>query len=427
MNDSPFTQYANSFQATARLRLESIKQLLMHLGNPQNDLKCIHVAGTNGKGSVCSFLQCILTDAGLKCGKYTSPNLINVAERISIDGTLISDAELEALLNSVQQSAELVKEEQGELPTQFEIWTAAAFCYFKEKKCDIVILETGLGGTRDATNIIPPPLCSVITRLDLDHTEYLGSTLSEIAAEKAGIIKPPHSANAKGLTVTIPQRADAMSVLDRACKEMRNRLLVADHPEITKSRGFHETFSYKGLVGLECGITGFYQPENASLATEVALALGISEKNIRSGLKKARNPARFEIIQKSPAVIFDGAHNKNGIVALAGSLKHYFPVWQGATFITAFMGDKDIEGSLSALKDSGLLNNSEIFAVAVKNNPRAAKPEKLCQIAASLGIAATPFLELKNAYQAALKKNKPLILCGSLYLYKDFDEVLKSL
>ncbi len=423
MSNQSFTQYANSFQAIARLRLESIERLLHHLGNPQNDLKFIHIAGTNGKGSVCSFLQCIFTDAGYKTGKYTSPNLIKVAERISIDGTLIDDTELDTLLHSVEKSAEKVKAEQGELPTQFEIWTAAALCYFKAKKCDIVILETGLGGTRDATNIIPPPLASVITRLDLDHTEYLGNTLAEIATEKAGIIKTPLASTAEGLTITSLQSNEAMSVLSKVCANRHNRLIIADTPEITNSQNFHEIFNYKNLDSLECGITGFYQPENAALAVETALALGIDEKFIRSGLKKATNPARFEIIQNDPIVIYDGAHNKNGINALIESLRHYFPDWQGATFIMAFMGDKDIDGSFSALKYSGLMDSSELFAVKVKDNPRAAEAEVVCKVAYNYKISATPYKELKDAYTTALKKNKPTIICGSLYLYKDFSEV----
>jgi len=177
MTNNSFKSYANSFQAIARLRLESIECLLNHLGNPQNDLKFIHIAGTNGKGSVCSFLQCIFQDAGYLTGKYTSPNLISVCERISVDGENIPQNELDDVLAKVEKGVRLVEKDLGEAPTQFEIWTAAAFLYFKARKCDIVILETGLGGTRDATNIIPPPLASVICRLDLDHTEYLGKTI----------------------------------------------------------------------------------------------------------------------------------------------------------------------------------------------------------------------------------------------------------
>lgn len=431
MNNSTFAQFANSFQAIARLRLESIECLLKHLGNPQNDLKFIHIAGTNGKGSVCSFLQNIFTKAGYRTGKYTSPNLISVCERISIDGKLISDTELEHILKIVEDGVRLVKDELGDSPTQFEIWTAAAFLYFKQKNCDIVVLETGLGGTRDATNIIPPPLASVITRLDLDHTEYLGDTIEKIAAEKAGIIKSPIG-KGSGLCITSPQAREAFDVLETVCKDKNNRLITATAPKTCGFEDFHEIIDYTSANGttiknITCGICGFYQPENAALAAETALALGISPKFIRAGIEAATNPARFEIIRKNPTVIYDGAHNKNGIKALISCLKRYFPGWEGATFITSFMGDKDISGSFEALKVSGLLADSKVFAVQVKDNPRAATPAEICTAADECGISAEPFDSLKEAYEDALALCKPVILCGSLYLYKDFDAVLNEI
>ncbi len=429
---SEFNRFANSFQAIARLRLESIECLLNHLGNPQNDLKFVHIAGTNGKGSVCSFLQCIFTDAGFKTGKYTSPNLISVCERISIDGILITDIQLENTLKIVEKAVEDVVCELGDSPTQFEIWTAAAFLFFKEQKCDIVVLETGLGGAQDATNIIPPPLASVITRIDLDHTEYLGDTIEKIAAEKAGIIKTP-SGDKMGLCITTSQTGEVLSVLSSVCKERNNSLVISNAPENCVSNVFSEVFDYTtsdkkvNIKEIKCGISGFYQPENAALATECAYQLGISAEFIRSGIKRAKNPARFEIISQSPLVIYDGAHNKNGMSALVSCLERYFANWQGATFITAFMGDKDIRSAFEVLGNSGFLKKSKVFAAMVKNNPRAATPEKVCEIATSAGVSATPYKNLGDAYRDALKENKPVILCGSLYLYKDFDEVLKNI
>ena len=186
---SDFKKFANSFQAVARLKLEGITCLMKHLGNPQDDLKFIHIAGTNGKGSVCNFLQNIFSDAGYRTGRYTSPNLISVCERISVDGELISQVDIDRIMKVVENAAKAVEVEIGDFPTQFEIWTAAAFCYFKEQKCDIVILETGLGGVRDATNVIKPPVAAVITTIDVDHVEYLGNSLTGIAEAKAGIIK----------------------------------------------------------------------------------------------------------------------------------------------------------------------------------------------------------------------------------------------
>ena len=429
--DNNFKTFANSFQAIARLRLEGISCLMKHLGNPQNDLKFIHIAGTNGKGSVCNFLQCIYTDAGYRTGRYTSPNLVSVCERISVDGVLITDADINRILSTVEEAARKVEAELGDLPTQFEIWTAAAFCYFKEQNCDMVILETGLGGTRDATNVISAPVASVITSIDIDHIEYLGDTIGKIAGEKAGIIKS-HTDKSEGLTVSAPQQPDAEKVLKKACDENNNRLIFAGLPISKSTVDFHEIFDYTASDGtvfenIECGISGFYQPQNAAIAIETAHALGICKEHIKNGIKTAKNPGRFEILSSDPIVIYYGAHNKNGMTALAKCLNRYFPVWQGATFIMAFMGDKDISGELEILKSYRLLENSEIFAVKVKNNPRAAETSLVCDCAKALGIEATPYSDLKDAYQTALSKGKPTILCGSLYLYKDLDEAVKTL
>lgn len=427
MTNNSFKNYANSFQAIARLRLESVECLLNHLGNPQNDLKFIHVAGTNGKGSVCSFLQCIFQDAGYLTGKYTSPNLISVCERISVDGKNIPQSELDTLLAQVEKGVRLVEKDLGEAPTQFEIWTAAAFLYFKARHCDIVILETGLGGTRDATNIIPPPLASVICRLDLDHTEYLGNTIREIAGEKAGIIKK-HPDEKTGLCVSARQVSDAAEVLNAVCAERCNRFVEVTSPKLLGNDGFFERFDYKTTDGtwindIRCGISGFYQPENAAIAAETAACLGIDPEFIKSGIARAKNPARFEIISENPTIIYDGAHNKNGICALVACLKRYFPHWQGAGFVMAFMGDKDIDGAFSELKRSGLMEKSTVYAVSVKDNPRAASPDDICKVAAGYGIKCLAVKDLKTAYSTAISENPLTILCGSLYLYKDFDEV----
>lgn len=429
--NNDFKKFANSFQAIARLQLEGITCLMKHLGDPQKDLKFIHVAGTNGKGSVCSFLQCIFTHAGYRTGRYTSPNLISVCERIAVDGVLISEDDINRILGRVEDAAKAVKAEIGDFPTQFEIWTAAAFCYFKEQSCDLVILETGLGGTRDATNVIPPPLASVITSIGIDHVEYLGDTIEKIAGEKAGIIKAPDRREL-GLTVSAPQQKAAQAVLEAVCRDRHNKLILVKTPSIKSTESFHEIFDYTAsdkteLTGISCGISGFYQPENACIAIETALALGIDKEHIKSGIKAAKNPARFEILSENPTVIYDGAHNKNGMTALAKCLCRYFPQWNGAAFIMAFMGDKDISGELEILKNFGLLKNSEIFVVKVKNNPRAAEPQAVCACAKALGINAAPFDNLKKAYLTAISSGKPTILCGSLYLYKDLDEILKSL
>ena len=371
-------------------------------------------------------MQSIFTESGKRTGRYTSPNLISVCERISVDGVLISEDDINRIMKDVEVAAKAVEDEIGDFPTQFEIWTAAAFCYFKEQKCDIVVLETGLGGARDATNVILPPVASVITTIDIDHIEYLGDRLEGIAEAKAGIIK-------KGcdLTVSAIQQRDAAKVIENACAERENQLIYAGKPESKGVRDFCEVFDYVAkdgaeFVDVECGIPGAYQPENACIAIETANALGIDGDCIKSGIKKAKNPGRFEIIQKNPVVIYDGAHNKNGMTALVRCLGRYFSDWCGATFIMAFMGDKDISGEFEILKQGGFFENSQIFAVKVKNNPRAAEAEDVCRIAEGCGVDAVAFGDLKDAYIKALEIGKPVIICGSLYLYKDFDEVLKN-
>jgi len=395
------------------LRLESIDRLTTLLGNPQDSLKFIHIAGTNGKGSVCSFLQNILTDAGYVTGKYTSPNMIKVNERITVDGAEISDDNLERILKTVQKKAEEVKEETGELPTQFEIWTAAAFCYFKEKNCDYVVLETGIGGTRDATNIIKNPVITVITQIAKDHTEYLGETLTEIAGEKAGIIKN------NGITITIPQNEEIINVLKTTAKEKNNKFVITKNVVLHEFKEFYEEFDYKALKNLKISLIGAHQTQNASLAIECCEILGIKEKYIRSGLLKAKNVGRLDIINTNPLTLFDGAHNKNGMNALSTSLKRCFSN-KKVCFIMGFMRDKDIDGALEELTKNGFGKDNEVFTVSVKDNPRSATSEELGEIISKHGFLTTPCQDIQTAYKNAKELGKMIVICGSLYLYKDF-------
>ena len=403
---SDFKAYANSFQAIAHLQLEGITTLLDFLGHPEKDLKFIHIAGTNGKGSVCAFLQEIFTHAGYKCGKYISPNLVSVCERISIDGSEISEAEINKLLDTAEKASEKVKEKIGDAPTQFEIWTASAFCYFKEKKCDIVILETGLGGTRDATNVIPAPLASVITQIAKDHTAYLGNTLSEIAQQKAGIIKKG------GICVTYPQSDDIMNVLKNTCREKENPLFVCDAPTVGEPDGMNEFISYKDLKNIKIGISGYHQIENACIAIETALALGISNTDIIFGIAHAANPGRLELLKEN--LIFDGAHNPNGMSALMKNLKRYFPD-RSPTFIIGMMADKDIAGAAEIISRS--YENASVFTVGVENNPRSETAAKRALRLNAEKLNAIPCRNIKEALVKA--ESKLTVICGSLYLYKD--------
>ena len=417
---SDFKTYANSFQAKSRLGLESIGALCEKCGNPQKELKFIHVAGTNGKGSTCAFLQCILTESGLKCGKFISPNMIDVCERISIDGKNISSEEMDSLLTQVEKYAKEVEQDKGAMPTQFEIWTAAAFIYFAKEKCDIVVLETGLGGRLDATNIIDAPLLSIITKIDIDHIEYLGGTIEKIATEKAGIIK-----NGTVVVTTPNQPKEALSVLKETANEQGAKFISASECVNHQPRGMSEIFDLGELKGLKINLSGIHQTENASLAVKAAQILGVEEKYIRIGLDKARNIGRFEKLSENPLVIFDGAHNLSGTQALVNAVNRYFPEEQ-ISIIYAAMADKDIDASLSHLKENGFCKRTKIFTVPVKANPRAALPETLAEKFKGFGFDAAPFETIGEAYEKAVDENPVTLICGSLYLYKDLNEYINK-
>ena len=411
-----FQKFANSFQAVTVPGLERIGALCKELGNPQRELKFIHVAGTNGKGSVCANLACILSEAGFKVGKYISPNLLKVNERISVGGVDISDEELNLILERIEPLSAKVAREGGLAPTQFEIWTAAAFLYFKEKKCDFVVLEVGLGGEFDATNIIEENELAIITRLGLDHTQYLGNTIESVAAAKAGIFKKKCGT---GTVISVAQEPAAMAVIEKRACELGLNLVVPSYKARAAS-GLGEVFDCDGLIGLRCGIYGLHQIENASLAVAAAKVLGIDDSAIRKGILAARNPARFELVRENPTVIYDGGHNENGIEALTKSLKRYFGDVE-KTVIFACMADKDIKRSLLMLGE-----HTHFAYTEVKDNPRAMKADDLRARAAELGFFGPAFNTVGEAYEWALEEGRLTVICGSLYLYKDFKEYLNE-
>ena len=412
---SDFKTYANSFQAKSRLGLESVGALCEKCGNPQDSLRYVHVAGTNGKGSTCAFLQCMLTDSGLKTGKFISPNMIDVTERISIDGRDISQSELDEILAEVEKYAKEVENEKGAMPTQFEIWTAAAFIYFARNKCDMVVLETGLGGRLDATNIIKRPEISAITKIDVDHTEYLGDTIEKIAFEKAGIIKE------NSAVIISPQKDSVVKIVESVAKERNSSFEIAPEPQNNRHVDLCEIFDVCGMDGLEIHLAGLHQTENASLAIAVAKKLGIDEKCIRSGLKRARNIGRFEKIDDNPTVVFDGAHNLNGTTALVDAIERYFPE-DKLSIIYGAMADKDIDSSLALMKEHGFCEKTEVFTVQVKDNPRAETAEKLAEKFRKFGFNAKPCENIRSAYDNCIKKGNTTLICGSLYLYKNLKE-----
>lgn len=422
MKKKEFIDYANSFQEIARLELESITLLMNELKNPQDNLKFIHVAGTNGKGSVCSFLQNILTSSGYRVGKYISPNMVRVNERITINSVEITDDELNKVMEIVMEKANLVKMTTGDMPTQFEIWTACAFLWFSMNSCDYVVLETGLGGTRDATNVIKNPVATIITKVAKDHTEYLGKTLGDIAKEKAGIIK---KCDNEGVTITIPQNTEVMSVLEKRAIECDNKFIVAKVPNVHEFLGSYEIFDYDGIFNIKMQMLGEHQSQNASLAIEAARLLGILQDNIKEGILKARNIGRFEIISKEPLILFDGAHNKNGMGSLAKGINRCFGEHK-KSFIMACMRDKEIEEAVLELKKYGYDKDSSFYTVSVVDNPRSEDANTLSKRLVKTGILSTPCVDIKEAINKASQDKDLIVICGSLYLYKDVINALEK-
>ncbi|MCX8045226.1 MAG: bifunctional folylpolyglutamate synthase/dihydrofolate synthase [Desulfobacterota bacterium] len=329
-----------------KLGLHTITRLLAALGNPHRKLRCIHVAGTNGKGSTCVMIEAVLRNAGYRPGLYTSPHLSDFSERIQICRKPIAHNRIAALVGDIKR---LCERKSLATVTFFEFATALAFLYFYEEAAEPVVVETGLGGRYDATNVIDP-LLSVITSISRDHQQYLGKTLREIAAEKAGIIKP------KKPLITDAQRTEVREVLARVCFAQGSSLYRLGRDIHIRTTAY-PLFSYNGiqwqLKELRCGLAGPHQIRNAALAlcaTELIHNAGysINEDHARSGVANAFWPCRFEVLQQEPYVIVDGAHNPAACRILLTTLAYEFPR-QRRIMVIGIMGDKDIKTMLALL------------------------------------------------------------------------------
>lgn len=321
-----------------RLGLERITELMHALGDPQKQLHFIHVAGTNGKGSVCAMLSSILEKAGYRTGLYTSPHLIRVNERMKINGRDISDEELVELAERVKSVTDQMIDE----PTEFERITAMALLYFQKRKCDVVVLEVGLGGRLDSTNVIDAPDVAVITNIALEHTQYLGDTLKMIAGEKGGIIKEDTPVALYGQSPEVEQ------VIRDICHKKRGKLQVSmpDQVWILSSSLRGQVVSYREWEKLTLPLLGEHQARNMALVLETVDLLireqgyQISETAVRDGMAAVTWPGRLEVLQEAPAVLVDGAHNPDGVKELAAYIKKYLP-GQKVTFVMGVMADKD--------------------------------------------------------------------------------------
>lgn len=413
MNCKEAIEYIHSVSWTfTKPGLERISALCEKLGNPQKELRFIHVAGTNGKGSFCSMLDSVLRKAGYKTGLFTSPYIKDFNERMQFCGNNIADEELAEITEYIRPIADRMEDK----PTEFELITAIGFEYFKRKRCDVVILEAGMGGRLDSTNIIESSLLSVITGISLDHTAFLGDTVEKIAAEKAGIIKPNgavlYGGNSVSAEAVIKAKADEMGADYHFADKSSLRIVSSD---LTGS-----SFDYLGYRSLRLSLLGLYQPQNAAnviSAVEILRSKGmnISEEALREGLLSARWPARFEVISREPLIIFDGAHNPEGIDTAVESIKHYFGDTKVA-ILTGVMRDKDYKYIANRFSEI----SARAFTVTPAN-PRALDAAEYARVLESFGISATPGRSvtdaLADAKAYARLSGSPLICLGSLYMY----------
>ena len=317
---------------SSRLGLDRTRELLAGLGNPQDKLRVVHVAGTNGKGSTCAFLASILQEAGYKTGLFTSPYIIEFADRIRVNGSNIAPDDLLGVTLAVREIAEAMPDH----PTEFELMTAVAFTHFAQQECDICVVEVGLGGRLDSTNVLEAPELCIITPIALDHTELLGDTLAAIAGEKAGIVKPGVP------VVSAIQEPEAMAVIAAAAAEHGSPLTCVDADQL---EGTPADFSYRRWEQLAVGLLGSYQPENAATALEAVEVLrqrgwAIPDEAVVDGLANVYWPGRFEVLGDEPTFIVDGGHNPQGAQALIDSLEQRYP-GRPVIFVMGVLGDKD--------------------------------------------------------------------------------------
>ena len=407
------------------LGLENMRELLGRLGNPQDDLKFIHISGTNGKGSVLAYLSTILSGGGYRTGRYISPTLFSYRERIQVDEQKIEKESLAHHVTAIAKAIEEMKAENAGNPTAFEVETALAFLYFKEKDCDIVVLETGLGGALDATNIIKTTVMEVIAPISMDHMEFLGDTLEKIAMQKAGIIKP-HTA-----VVSASQEPDAKKVLDHVCKENQCSMYMVDPAQITDVLYDVEEqqFSYKNWKNVKITLAGSYQILNAALALEGVeelrrLGYHLTDEQVRQGLYRAVWRGRFTLLSKNPAVIIDGAHNPGAAKELKHSLDLYFK-GKDLYYIFGVFQDKDYQEVIRLTAPLA----KHIITVQTPGNPRALPADQLKEAVQAVNPSVETAQTIQDAVKKSLqlaKKEDAIIIFGSLSFLGEAEKAVKG-
>ena len=384
--------------------LDRIRRLLERLGCPQEKLKFVHIAGSNGKGSTAAMLASVLTAAGLKTGLYTSPHLWHFHERFQVDGVPVSGEDLVEITSQVL--------EQAEDETEFELMTAIGMLHFLRSKCDIVVLETGLGGRLDSTNIIPTPEAAVITHIGLEHTELLGDTLDQIATEKAGIIKT-------GCNVVLyEQGLEISSLFENICKFQNSSLSLTCVPVMLSAGPEGQSFTYQGKGPYHISLLGEHQLQNAAVVLETVNVLrrrgwGIPEAALVQGLDQARWPARMELVRRHPDVILDGGHNPQCMEALGRALRALYPE-KKLIFLTGVLADKDYPAMMGEI-----LPLAKGFFCITPDSGRAMPAEDLTKYLEDKGGKATPCQTIQEGLDRALAAAGPddvVCACGSLYM-----------
>ncbi|MFC1931230.1 bifunctional folylpolyglutamate synthase/dihydrofolate synthase [Chloroflexota bacterium] len=422
-----FADYERMPRSALVFDLRRIEMLLERLGNPQEAAKSIHIAGTKGKGSTAAMIASILIRAGYETGLYTSPHLLSVRERIQINDMHIGEDDFARLVTLMKPEVEAVNNSGafGELTT-FELLTALAFAYFKEMKVDYQVLETGLGGRLDATNVVKKPDVCVITSISFDHTDVLGDTLAKIAVEKAGIIKTG------GTVVCSPQLPEAMAVIERVCREREVRLVRVSGDVIWQCQTIsHEgqSFQLRGMIGeynLNLPLLGEHQLENAAtavVAAEVLNEMGakVSSASIATGLAKVRWPGRLQILQRKPWVVVDGAHNADSAKRLVKALKGYFD-FSRLILVFGASSDKNIAGmvaELASLPDEVIVTRSR--------HPRAIPAERLVNELSKKGVIPEVTENVAAAVELAMTKSASgdlVCATGSLFIVAEVMEYM---
>ena len=390
--------------------LSRTRELLSLLGDPQDQLRFIHVAGTNGKGSTCAMLASILQAAGYRTGLYTSPFVNRFNERIALNGVPIPDQDLVDIFEKIRPIVDGMEYP----PSEFELITCAAMLYYKEQNCDVVVLEVGMGGEFDSTNVIHTPLLTIITAMGFDHMKYLGNTMTEIASAKAGIIKP------NGTTLIYGENPEADKVFRDTCEKMHSRLVVTDYSRIVDHshtlRGHDLSFGPWAHIRLP--LIGSHQVNNAAVVLTAVEelqkgGLSIPDAAVFEGMAKVQWPARMELLSEQPVFLLDGGHNPHGFHAAAQTLRELFPD-RKITVMMGVMADKDHGDMIQEL-----LPLATRFVTVQPDSPRAMTAEDLAEEIRSLGGEAEPAGTVENGVKRMLNKAKPedvLLAIGSLYM-----------